>query len=328
MPADRQLIIGQTPDPHMDALAREVTKCGGSPFLYSTFPFDQTPSQLSYVFGGRALRLTLREGSEQIAGDDIAGVFWRVKWPLFGLPENNPAAADHDFQFREWERVIAALYVATPDARWLNRPPNHHAAGNKLLQLRLAQEIGLSLPATVISNDAAEIEALFEQGDVIYKTLSHPYYSDRDLILTTKIARADFEQRRETIALAPGLFQSLVPKAYELRVIVVGESVIPVMIKSQLYGHTQVDWRIDQLRPELYELTTLPPDVRSKLVDLMARLGLIYGAIDLIVTPDGDYIFLEINPGGQWLWMENLKGIPITREIAAYLVERQPMQFA
>ena len=104
---------------------------------------------------------------------------------------------------------------------------------------------------------------------------------------------------------APCRFQNLVEKAYELRVTVIGQSVISMGINSQKHEDTKIDWRVGQLRRDLYDVVPLPPIVRQRVFDLMSRLGLVYGALDLIVTPDDEYVFLEINPGGQWLWMES-----------------------
>jgi len=72
-----------------------------------------------------------------------------------------------------------------------------------------------------------------------------------------------------------------------------------------------------------YATHQLPPDTATKLHELMNRLGLVYGAIDLRLTPDGRYVFLEINPAGQFLYIEKATGQPITAALAQTLLKRR-----
>jgi glutathione synthase/RimK-type ligase-like ATP-grasp enzyme len=63
----------------------------------------------------------------------------------------------------------------------------------------------------------------------------------------------------------------------------------------------------------------LPDEVESKVHELMNTFGLIYGALDFIVTPEGRFVFLEINPAGQYMWVESRTGLPITNALADLL---------
>jgi len=322
------LIFGQLPDPHIDALAEELTKFGKKRAIFDYDPTDEGTHSLSFRLGGGEPSSTrLTTATETVHERDADTVFWRVKPPLKALVAGGTASIDEDFRHREWEKALGALPALLDHARWINPYAPHWLAGNKVRQLQAAQRCGLQVPATVITTCADDVLPLFETGEVIYKTLSHPLYSSRELILTSKITRAELEDRRDMVAVAPCLFQQYAEKAYELRVTIVGTSVIPVRIDSQAHSHTRVDWRIDQLRPELYSVVTLPAAVRRMLLDFMDSLGLVFGAIDLIVTPEGEYLFLEINPGGQWLWMERMIGVPITREIAAFIAGGEPEAF-
>src|SRR5262249_19159253 len=129
-------------------------------------------------------------------------------------------------------------------------------------------------------------------------------------VLTDKeIARLDL------IRHSPGIFQELVPKSYELRVTVVGERLFSVRIDSQAHVETRMDWRRAPLAPA-YAPAELPPAVAAKIKAFMAALGLIYAAIDLIVTPQHRHVFLEANPGGQYMWVEAKTGLGITAALA------------
>jgi glutathione synthase/RimK-type ligase-like ATP-grasp enzyme len=111
-----------------------------------------------------------------------------------------------------------------------------------------------------------------------------------------------------------------VPKRFELRVTVVGEQVFAAEIHSQQTNRTRVDWRRYDLSHTPHLPHALPEHVQVKCVELVRRLGLCYGAIDLILTPDGRYVFLEINPSGQYMWIEERTGLPISEAVANLLV--------
>jgi glutathione synthase/RimK-type ligase-like ATP-grasp enzyme len=128
-------------------------------------------------------------------------------------------------------------------------------------------------------------------------------------------------QNLETIRLCPMTFQAYIPKRLELRITVVGERVFAAEIHSQISNHTQFDWRRYDLARTPHASHVLPHHLELKCVELVRRLGLVYGAIDMILTPDGKYVFLEINPNGQYLWIEELTDLPISEAICDHLAE-------
>jgi glutathione synthase/RimK-type ligase-like ATP-grasp enzyme len=119
---------------------------------------------------------------------------------------------------------------------------------------------------------------------------------------------------------APLILQEYVPKEVELRITVVGERVFAAEIRSQASRVTQHDWRHYDNERATYAPSALPADVEQRCVRLVQALGLCFGAIDLIVTPEGEYVFLEINPNGQWAWVESLTGLPIADAVAELLM--------
>jgi hypothetical protein len=122
----------------------------------------------------------------------------------------------------------------------------------------------------------------------------------------------------------PVTVQPYVDKRVELRVTVVGDRVFPVALDSQWTNHTRHDWRRGDHHHGRYAIHDLPPDHAQRCVELVRRLGLCFGAIDLILTPDGRYVFLEINPNGAWLWMQRTTGLPIGAAICDVLMSREP----
>jgi len=117
-------------------------------------------------------------------------------------------------------------------------------------------------------------------------------------------------------------FQENVPKALELRITIVGQRVFTAAVNSQIFQGATYDWRKQgRTLKDAWQAYDLPPDVEKKLLQLMAEFGLNYGAIDMIVTPDGEYVFLEINPVGEFFWLEIFSPhFPISQAIAEILL--------
>jgi glutathione synthase/RimK-type ligase-like ATP-grasp enzyme len=113
------------------------------------------------------------------------------------------------------------------------------------------------------------------------------------------------------------IFQEYVPAVVDLRVTVVGDDIFAAGIHSQETRY-RVDFRIDMNQASI-EAHSLPGEVESCVRELIRRLGLVYGAIDMRLTPDGRYVFLEVNPAGQWLFIEGRTGQPITAAVARTL---------
>jgi glutathione synthase/RimK-type ligase-like ATP-grasp enzyme len=125
------------------------------------------------------------------------------------------------------------------------------------------------------------------------------------------------------VGLAPVVFQENMAKRLEMRVTVVGEQVFAAEIRSPEHFRTGTDWRhYQEFGCEgFYAVHSLPADVSQRCVRLCQELGLCYGAIDLILTPTGEYVFLEVNPGGQWGWIEEFTGLPISEAVARLLMD-------
>lgn len=124
----------------------------------------------------------------------------------------------------------------------------------------------------------------------------------------------------DAVQQCPCQFQEYIPKKIELRAIVVGDRVFAVEIHSQNSDKTKLDWRHYDFDRVAHRSHELPFTVRAQCLALVAALNLHYGAIDMIVTPDGEYVFLEINPTGQYQWLEALTRLPITDSIVDLLI--------
>jgi len=255
-----------------------------------------------------------------LAGQDVTAVWWRLKpgpeWPNASAE----ALAMQRFAEREWQHALEGLEAVLASAYWINPRRADRRARHKVVQLIEARRQGFTIPPTVIANDAEKVLQQVRAWDdqAIYKPLSW-YFPPPDKILYTSQVDSQFvEANAESVAAAPGIFQRRIEKAFELRITVVGQALFPVKIESQASRTTQLDWRKDYDALS-YALFELPQEIAVKLLRLHAALGLVYGAYDFIVTPDGEFVFLEVNPLGQWLWLEDAVGIGVTVALAELL---------
>lgn len=111
--------------------------------------------------------------------------------------------------------------------------------------------------------------------------------------------------------------QDWVPKHYEARVVVIGTALFTVVIHAGSAA-SHIDWRSDH-RSLSYEVLEPPANVAAAVRRIMDELGLVYGALDFVVTPDGQWVFLEVNPGGQFGWLQLYTGLSMTDALADVL---------
>ena len=247
--------------------------------------------------------------------DDCGAVWWRR--PQHPSVEGAVGRAEYQqFALSESHEALHGLWQSLDEAFWINAPARDMVANRKAYQLKLAGDLGLEIPQTLISNcpqAARDFVARLGVGKVIYKAFSATEADWRE----TRILREDELAKLENVKYAPVIFQSYVEAEVDLRITVVGEQIFPAAIHSQDTSY-KVDFRMD-IGAARIEAATLPDDLTTQLHALMQRLGLVYGAIDMRRRPDGSHVFLEVNPAGQWLFIERATGQPITAALADLL---------
>lgn len=224
---------------------------------------------------------------------------------------------------------LQGYYSLLAHASWMNDYWMESKAVNKIYQLNSARACGLIIPATLITQHPAAARRFCEQYDwkVICKVISQSGYVEGD---ETRLGKVIYANRLDEsphldldrVRRAPTLFQEYVEKQYELRVTIVGNKVFATALDSQASERSKVDWRRYDISNTPYYSYCLPHCVEQRLLLLMRCLGLEFGAVDLIRNRQGEYVFLEVNPGGQWGWVENMTGHPIYEAVARWLMER------
>jgi glutathione synthase/RimK-type ligase-like ATP-grasp enzyme len=151
------------------------------------------------------------------------------------------------------------------------------------------------------------------------------YDEGKELVVFTNAVKPEDFEDLSGLSLCPATFQELLPKSLEIRATVVGQRVMSAAVDSQVSARATHDWRRDGVRMlQDWRPYQLPFEVEQKILRLMDHFSLNYGAIDVILTPDGKHVFLELNPCGEFFWLERSPGLPISDAIADVLLDNAP----
>lgn len=263
-------------------------------------------------------------GSRRFDLEEIESVWYRRP----GLPE--PAEeiadlADREFAVDESDEALLGLWRVL-DCLWVSHPDALNAASYKPGQLKAAADLGFEVPRSLITNDPEEAHAFVEGlgGAAVVKPLRFGLVREtdhhQDVVFTQPVRSEDVRSGMGAVAWCPTYLQEYVPKDVEIRATVVGDQVLAAEIHSQEVAEGRHDWRRADAEDVPHFPHELPVDVAERCVGVVRHFGLAFGAIDLIRTPDGRYVFLEVNPNGQWLWVETLTGLPITDAMSRLLM--------
>lgn len=221
-------------------------------------------------------------------------------------------------------RVALRSFLTVLDCKWVNRKETVELiASNKLYQQLIARRCGLSTPRTLVSNDPERVVSFSDPNcGLLLKSLGYIRLDDDEkcALYSERFSHDELMGSDAAIHACPIFAQEYVEKRYEHRVMVIGSRVLSCRIDSQASELTKVDWRHYDFDNVEHVQVELPLDIQQNLLHFMAEIDLRYGAIDLIEMPDGKFVFLEVNPSGQWGWIADIAGLPIT-EAAADMLE-------
>lgn len=307
----------------IDLVQQHLEKLGYPSWRFNSDTFGTT-CQIRYMLDKAPADLRLHQHGQSISAADISGVWYRKLW-AFNTPGQLDAAYIPVFN-KEYQTGLHIFLDALKQKPWINKIAADHAVcGNKLWQLDEAQLNGLTVPHTLFSNRGDDVLAFYERchGNIIMKlhgALGRSMSGGGPFFPTTRVTEAALAQL-DTLAYCPMIFQELVPKAYELRIAYADGAFYTGRINAAHDANGQTDWRAAHasLPWETYEL---PSYIQEKIYHLMQRLDLSFGAIDMIRRPDGEYVFLEVNPQGEWGMLQKHLGYPIAETIAEKLVNK------
>jgi glutathione synthase/RimK-type ligase-like ATP-grasp enzyme len=301
------LVLTETSDLAADLIVLELQRRG---VLYHRLNTDAFPDEVGVSYD---------PSSGSIKFETTAEIFWsqevEAAWCRHSISFTHP----DPYVDREAKAFLSGLWQQA-HWFWMNSPSAVATADNKLWQLKTAFEIGLEIPATIVSNQLQEVQGAFNAGPIIVKTIGGAATEYRGMHhhLFSQVVELQ-EISSEEVRAAPCIFQKSAKPGTDVRITVAGDTVFATDIDSP---DDVLDWRAAPPEAIRYSARELPSRVVQNCLALCRKAELTYGAFDFVRQPDGSYIFLEINPSGQWGWIEHATGQPITAAIVDVLVQR------
>ncbi|GAA0357892.1 hypothetical protein GCM10009092_22620 [Bowmanella denitrificans] len=309
------LIITNSHDLHADLLDSKLQRKGHQPFRVNLdhFPCDYH-IQHTFSHGQVRGKLTHLPSLASLKLEEVAAV-WLRKPADYRYFSDDLSAQERAFAKLETDQAMFGwLYCL--DCYWISHPLSLRGAMWKTEQLNRAQALGFCIPDSLVTNYPDDVKSFADQlhSPMIFKTLSSPdlgadQVNDSDVHtpggLATTLVSEEMLSALDAVREVPCHFQRYIDKEYELRVTIIGQHVFAAKIHSQDDERTKVDSR-DMSAEILYEATQLPADVEKRCLALVKSYGLNFSALDIVVTRQGEYVFLENNPNGQFLYVEQL----------------------
>jgi glutathione synthase/RimK-type ligase-like ATP-grasp enzyme len=324
------LIITNELDEHADAVIFELHKRNVPVFRFHPEDFPHACKISIEIQDGR-IEGEISNEYRSVAFKDICAAWYRRSQNLLGGSIRLTSTALDNYVKAQSMVTLSALYESL-QTLWVCHPHKLRRADVKALQLAEASKAGLKTPHTLISNDPAKTAAfvgLLGESECAIKPLVALGVNEEQgyrLPLTTTLPKG---HSLDSVGLAPTIFQPYVDKAAELRCVVIGEKIFSAKINSQTNESTRRDWRGGDCELEIF---SLPEYVEASIHRLMDSFEINFASLDMILTPDGEFVFLEINPNGQWLWLEEELGLPLLASMADllttnYSLERQSVEY-
>ncbi|MEK7609746.1 MAG: MvdC/MvdD family ATP grasp protein [Patescibacteria group bacterium] len=318
------LVLTNSKDgPRTDEVISKLQEKGEQVFRFDTDRLQGGQLNFEFHVDNNSCGFEMRNTNtlETITSDEIKSVWYR-RPNQFNL--NITDSVQKKFAEEEIRYGLEGMWLALPLVFWLSNPHNIERARKKLFQLSVARNIGFIVPQTLVTNSPDEVKEFLQtcHGKMIFKTIKQGFldYGDRGFNIPTTLVTEKHIENIGLVQSSPCLFQECIEKEYELRITMVGTKIFAIRIDSQVHPDTSVDWRnpkfIDSLN---YSLVKLPDNIETMCHVMMQKLDLKFGAFDLAVNRQGKYMFFEVNPNGQWYWIERNTGACISDAIADIL---------
>lgn len=321
------LIITKSDDNEsIEFVTQAIEERGETVYRFDT---DRFPTEIDLVahYGATSEKLILASEQGELHLENVTAL-WHRRLNIGGQIPTSMAQQLRNASLGESRATVMGMLASLKTFR-IDPVQRIRHAENKQLQLQVAREMNLEVPRTLITNSPAAVSEFAKtcESGIVTKMLSSfaVYENGKERVVFTNPVKPQDLEDLSGLRLCPMTFQEMIPKALELRVIVVGQEVFSASIDSQSSERAAHDWRRDGLGLiEEWKAYDLPVEIKERLLRFMDYFGLNYGAIDIIVTPDSRHIFLEINPAGEFFWLERFPGLPVSKALADVLLGLAP----
>jgi glutathione synthase/RimK-type ligase-like ATP-grasp enzyme len=313
------LILAPPEDLHAQRVAQEIGQRGEASRIVSWLTAARgMRASLSYE-GNATQAFFSCEGDGRVTGlADVRAIWTRRPKPP-SVPDGVLDPEHRRFARQEWQDLLDGLTSSLgADVSIVNPLPAQRAA-IKPYQLAIAQRVGLPVPDTLITSDPQRAQQFVEQhhGRVVHKAMTSPRHAFVHTRRWEETDRASLQQ----LLIGPAIFQELIEGPTDIRATIVGSDIYAAAISTSA-SRAGLDSRLDIDVPTV--ACELPSNIAAQLHELMAELGLKFATVDLKTDTGGQLHFLELNPQGQFLYIEILTGLPIAAAVARLLVQGAP----
>lgn len=309
------LVLTGKDDPMWPFLLKACTEQERNQLLL--YPTDQ-PQYAQCSYDPVSMSAEFLINGKTYSGEEIRGLWYRRIIP----PNYSSFSQDlSEYCIDEYQHFYMGLENSLPHAVWVSKPSAIERSRDKAFQLNLANSLGFKTPETRFSNSPNIVDE-FSKKSSIYKSICSPQIplkEDKFTTVFTSLLDENAILYKNGITSCPGIFQEFCSKVADIRVTVFGEELFPVSINSQSNDASRIDFRV-AARILNYSIHELPDDILEGCIQLVAKCNLNFGAIDLGLLSDGSYIFFEINPNGQWGWLEEETGQQMRRALINLLL--------
>ena len=308
---------------HSDIVISKLEQYGQRVFRFDSDRFTRAEIEIGFSTERGDSGFDMASAGGTVSSKEIKSVWYRR--PNF-LDLKIKNEVQRRYAQEEITNLLEGLWTSMPNVFWLSNPTSLHVARKKLYQLYLATEMGFMVPKTIVTNNPNKVREFYSQcgGKIVFKAIHGEVldYREKPLNIPTTLITDQHLGSIDLVRRMPGLFQEFIEKDYELRVTVVGDKIFPIKVQPLVDISFAVDWRHPQLMDNLsYSLVELPERVSLFCLSLLEKLKLSFGAFDFVIGKDGNTYFLEINPNGQWYWLEDRTGILISDAITDILAK-------
>lgn len=324
------LLFTNKTDAHPTNVIKHLTSWGVSVFrlntecLLSDYEFRWWCNNADCDFYIRNIKTGL-----ELYGHEITAIWDRRPENPHKLTTRFSDKKVNKFLRQEGEGFLSFLRFYLRDIYSIGSIVEDRPASSKMFQLSIAKKMGIKIPDTMFANTKDAFFPLLEKNEeVSLKPIDASGFFTKDgmeyVFYSRKIKSEEIKRQPDAAFNQTAIFlQPYVDKKYELRITVCNDDVIACKIDSQSLDDDKgkVDWRQGYDFGLKQEIVDIPGYIKDFCIYFLKEIHLNFGCFDFIVTPDGEYVFLECNPNGQWLWIELATGYDISRVIAKNLAK-------
>jgi len=321
------LIVTSQNDIHSDMVIKELRNSRIEPIRLNS---DAIIQESSYSFSwdqqGQVTSQSLALKDSKRSTKEVKLIWWRK--PKDYHPYLNVTDEwAKQYAIEETKSLVQSLPGLFPNAKWINNYYNLRLPSRRINQIPLVKQLGILIPPTLVTNQYEPIVSFLKQyGSCIIKPMDYSGFLHDEKQYACYTRPIDLEtvnSLRDSIHLAPVFIQKRVTKKAEYRVTLIGKKSFVCRIETEHLNDPEVnqDWRVTEPDKLAHIPDTLPEHYIAKLHKMLEMLGLHFGAFDIIRGDDDVLYFIELNPNGQWYWIEILTGMPMVKAMVELIEE-------